>query len=192
MFILLLNKSNIRTRTHYFVIGVLVDRYPGDAYGPIDFRLDVKARIQDKTADVIWNMRREGGHPYNPDEIDILQVTHIASKAVYAFPMRNVKDGIVESHLTEEELMIGSVAFSQVWQQRHVNYRFDMSNKYGVQKYIEHCKTASNINSSTAKSRSKSVKPKQMQLEFSLHLNKLHNAVSCPLTLIVNCFSILI
>ena len=133
------------TRAACAKLGVHVDRYPDDAYGPVDFRVQIKARIQDKTVDTIWHMRREGSHPYNPDEIDILQITHIAFKTVYALPMRKVEDGAILSYLTEEELMVGSVAFNQKWQQRHVRYRYDMSNDSDVRRYIAHCTAASGI-----------------------------------------------
>lgn len=122
--------------------GADVEHIVEDSYGPIDFRMNGSIRIQDKVGERRFGMRQVGRHPYNPDSFDILQITNLTSKTVYAIPMRYLSEDAVHSFFTEEELMASHLYFNQTWTAKHVKLKYDFNDHTSVKQYIEACKAA--------------------------------------------------
>lgn len=133
------------TRAACARIGVDVKRIPEDAYGPIDFRLGNIARNQDKVFRRQVCMRPVGRHPYNPDNIDIFQLTDLDKKHVYALPMRLIRDGKVESFFSETALMRFSLTCSAAWKEANKIYLYDLKDETGIQSYVNACIAASQV-----------------------------------------------
>ncbi len=131
-------------RTACAKIDVIIERHHEDAYGPVDYRV-ATARIQDKTLARQANMRNAGRHPYNPDEIDILQVTDVDHQQVYALPMRVVRQNKIESFLSEEALMRRNLTCSPKWKEAHKQYLFDLKDVSGIKAYSKACEAASRV-----------------------------------------------
>jgi hypothetical protein len=98
-------KSFAMTRTACKSIGIKVEKLHENSYGSVDFVVNGVVRVQDKVAKKYFNMRREGGLPYNPDDIDIFQVSDLVNNVVYAIPMRIIKDDSVISFFSIEQLI---------------------------------------------------------------------------------------
>ena len=132
-------------------IGILVSRVISDGYGPLDFRVDpasFTARIQDKVeSDNSCGLRPSRRHPYNPDSVDILQITNITTKVVYAIPMRVLQDSKVVSCLTAAELMAPTICLSIKWKEQHSAFRHDLQTEGGARTYVAACEAASRPNS---------------------------------------------
>lgn len=121
-----------------------VARRVKDGYGAVDFRVfssTFEARIQDKSTNgTTWGLRPEGRYPYNPDSIDILQLTHVKTKIVYAIPMRVAQDDGVQSCLTPEQLMKMSIS-----SKNFAAFRYDLNTDLGAQGYVAACMSASKV-----------------------------------------------
>ena len=126
-------------------VGANVERLHEDSYGPVDFRVN-SARIQDKvfSNQNRFNLRREGKYPYNSDDIDILQITNIDKKTVYAIPMRIVKSKLIESTFSSIELMKSAIRISEAFKERFQKYLFDLNVEKEIQAYITTCEKAKN------------------------------------------------
>ena len=123
--------------------GASLERLSEDAYSQVDFRLDNTVKIQDKVGILHRNVqiRKAGGHPLNPDEIDVLQITDLQYKLCYIIPMRILaKDGTVVSQFTERELMRYNIYISRKW--LNTLLKFDLTNTADIKSYIETCHDA--------------------------------------------------
>lgn len=126
-----------------------IERDPNDSGSKVDFRLNKVCRIQDKTLVIKkytneFNMRSPGGNPYNPDEIDIFQITNIKEKIVWAIPMRKLYTNTNEtvSTFSVKELMNLTSSLSVEWKKKYQQYSYDLKVHKDVEKYIEHCMNA--------------------------------------------------
>lgn len=142
-------KAFALTRAACRRVTVDAQRYFQDAYGPVDFRVDNDARIQDK----VFNnkngqvpMRKSGHYPYNPDGIDVFQLTDIDTHKIYALPMRQmVQDGQVESSFSETALMRGQLCCSAAWKEANKQHLYDLKDEAGIRAYANVCTAASQI-----------------------------------------------
>ena len=130
------------TREACGAVGSIIDHNCEDNYTPVDFRLNDRSRIQDKVGDKRFHLRHPGGYPYNPDSFDILQISNIKTKEVYAIPLRYIKDGIVCSTLSSSDLMKTYVAMSVEWKTKVASYKFDLNKATDVQRYVNVCDSA--------------------------------------------------
>ena len=126
--------------------GVITQRLHEDSYGSVDFRV-INARIQDKVLceDRVFNFRGVGRHPYHPNKIDIMQITMMETKFVYAIPMRVLNDGLVTSHFSERELMYTSITMSNFWKIKHEKFLCDFNTDEGIEQYLRICDEATKI-----------------------------------------------
>ena len=136
-----INMSREACRT----VGSIVERFIEDNYTSTDFRINKNIRVQDKVLSSIYLMKHKGRYPYNPDKVDILQITEIDTKIVYAIPMRkkNKKNEIV-STFTEEQLMKSSVRPSEDWKNRYSIYKYNLNKDEEIRKYVKSCEDAYN------------------------------------------------
>ena len=103
-------------------------------------------RIQDKVANKSnYHLRSLGGHPYNPDTVDILQITQIDKKAVYAIPFRAVKKGAIVSHFTKYELMHKTIRLSKQWREDYARFRHELATEAGAKAYVTVCEAAAAV-----------------------------------------------
>lgn len=137
------------TREACDLLGVVVYRTVTDGYTPVDFRVkghDFESRNQDKLASKkSCGLRPEGRHPYNPDSFDILQITQLDTKIIYAIPMRRHLDEQIVSHFTSDQLMKATICLGSQWQTDNAGFRHDLSTTEGSQSYVAICKAASKI-----------------------------------------------
>lgn len=139
------HKAFAITRTACSTVGVNVEHLQSDAYGPVDFHVGGAPRIQDKAVTYQADMRSSGRHPYNPDDIDILQITDVNTKTVYALPMRVIRDNKVVSFFSEEALMRHVLTCGTIWKEAHKEYMYDLNNTTGVKAYIAACLAANKV-----------------------------------------------
>jgi len=126
-------------------INIKVERRHEDSYGPVDFIVNGNVRVQDKTATKNFKMRNEGKLPYNPDDIDIFQVSDLINNVVYAIPMRVMIDEICTSFFTTEQLMKNTVGFGSKWKENHNQFKHDLKTTEGIISYVKSCEEASKI-----------------------------------------------
>lgn len=131
------------TRAALRSAGVEAKREAADSCGPVDFRVD-NARIQDKCGKSSFNMRKPKGYPYNPDDIDIFQVSCMSEHVVYAFPMRIPKGSDIVSFFSEKELIVTNYTMTKKWKVKNMQYRYDFKSDADINKYISDCRSASN------------------------------------------------
>ena len=122
-----------------------IGRESEDAYSQVDFRLDKTVRIQDKVGKVFQKVgiRYPGRHPYNPDNIDVLQITDLQNKVCYILPMRIANGDKVVSQFSEEDLMRNAIHISNKW--LRTLPRFDLNDDNDVRRYIEMCHEAHSV-----------------------------------------------
>lgn len=129
--------------------GATAVRLLDDSYGKVDFHLNPESfdcRIQDKVAGKqLFCLRHPGGHPCHPDAVDVLQITQIEQKAVYAIPFRELKDGLIISYFTEHELMCTCTRLTKQWIADHAKFRHDLSTEAGVRSYVAACEAAAGV-----------------------------------------------
>lgn len=139
-------RSFTATRKACAGLGATVERLHEDAYGSVDFRVNGKARIQDKVSGKTFNVRRSGGYPFDPDTFDVLQVSDLGANVVYALPMRIKRnDGGVDSFFTARELMRNSVTIGKQWREQHAAYRHDLKTEEGARSYVNACEEAAAV-----------------------------------------------
>lgn len=126
-------------------INVDVERVLEDAYGPVDFRVGKLSRNQDKILRRQVKMRHSGGYPYNPDNIDIFQLTDLDNQQVYALPMRLIEDGQVVSFFSKTTLMQEHLGCTAVWKEANKQYLYDLTDQVGIQAYVDACIAASKV-----------------------------------------------
>lgn len=90
-------------------------------------------------------MRRIGHYPYNPDDVDILQLTSLNEQLVYALPMRLIKDGQVVSYFSETALMRRMLTCSVAWKEANKQHLYDLKNEAGIRAYVDACIAASQV-----------------------------------------------
>jgi hypothetical protein len=133
------------TRTACNSFDINVEKKHENSYGPVDFIVNKNVRVQDKVASRAFNVRHEGNLPYNPDDIDIFQVSDLKNNLVYAIPMRIIKDDIVNSFFTADQLMKVVVTFGPQWKENHKQFKHDFSTKDGALSYVKACEEAYKI-----------------------------------------------
>lgn len=126
-------------------INVVVEKRHEDSYGPIDFIVNGSARVQDKVATNIFHVRHDCRLPYNPDTIDIFQISDLINKIVYTIPMRVIKNDIITSFFTSEQLMKNTIRFSLKWKKTHKQFKHDFKTNEGAISYVNFCDSASKI-----------------------------------------------
>jgi len=99
------HQSFAMTRDACELINVNVKKYHEDNYGPVDFRMHGRIKIQDKSYKKHFVMRPRGRLPYNPDAFDIFQLSNLKTCEIYAIPMRTLVNDIVTSTFPQETLM---------------------------------------------------------------------------------------
>ena len=125
------------TRAACNTIDINVEKKHKYSYGPVDFIINKNVRVQDKVASKCFHIRDERKLPYNPDEIDIFQVSDLTNNLVYAIPMRVMKDNIVNSFFTAYQLMINKVNFCDKWKKNHKQFKHDFKTKDGALSYVK-------------------------------------------------------
>lgn len=140
------NKSFLMIREACQKNNGIIDHYTEDMYGPVDFRLNGIVRIQDKVVgNKRFHLRSKGGYPYNPDSIDILQVSNIINKTIYAIPMRYMSSHNIFSTFSEKELIKTDFWISKEFKEKYCKYYYILSNDEDVTRYIKNCNEAYNI-----------------------------------------------
>lgn len=119
-----------------------IEKLIDDNYSVIDFRVN-NARIQDKmTTSDQYSFRKTGRYPYNPDALDILQISFLDENIVYLFPMRSHDDDKIVPFLSIRQLMTQTPKCGKNWKENNKNYRYDMSKPEDVLKYVKACEAA--------------------------------------------------
>ena len=77
-------------------------------------------RIQDKVGGRRFGIRQVRRRPYNTGSFDILQITSLMNKTVYAISMRYFSNGI-HSYFSEQDLMTQHINFTQVCKAEHAS-----------------------------------------------------------------------
>jgi hypothetical protein len=126
-------------------IGIKVIKRHEDSYSVVDFIVNGIVKVQDKASTEKFNMRKKGGLPYNPNDIDILQVSDLVNNIVYAIPMRVIKDDIITSFFTVEQLMKGTIHLTVKWKEYHKQFKHDFKNKKGILSYVKECENTNKI-----------------------------------------------
>ena len=137
------------TRSVCQFFDINIERRHDDSYGPIDFIINGIIRVQDKAGSTHFKVRRSGrfggGIPYNPDDIDIFQISDLVNNIVYAIPMRVITDNVVISFFTAEQLMKYTIRLSIKWKNAHKQFKHDFKTEEGMISYVAACETASKI-----------------------------------------------
>jgi hypothetical protein len=133
------------TRSICNTIGIKVEKIHEDSYGPVDFIVNGYVRVQDKVGSKCFHVRSYGRLPYNPDDIDIFQVSDLKNNIVYAIPMRIIKDNIVNSFFTIDQLMKINIKFGPQWKENHKQFKHDFKTEEGILSYVKACEEASKI-----------------------------------------------
>lgn len=139
------HSSFLLTRAACAQFGCLIEHFAGDSYSLIDFRMDKTCRIQDKVGDERIKLHRAGGHPLNPDAADVLQITNLNQRSIYALPVRAIRDNKVICQFEDAALMKTDWWLSVEWKNKYADYLFDMKDGKSVQRYIQNCKAAAAI-----------------------------------------------
>ena len=118
-------------------------------YGKVDFLIG-NARVQDKAIykpkRKAFNNRSNGGLPYNPDDIDVFQVTDIKDKIGFAMSTRVLqRDGTVTSFFSVENLMKENIKFGPQWKELHKAFKHDLNTPEGTKSYVDACIAAGKI-----------------------------------------------
>ena len=117
-------------------------------YGPIDFLINGTVRVQDKAMDKgnKIHVRAPGRLPYNPDELDVFQVTVLKDEVTYVMSMRLIKpDGTVAPSFPADTLMKDRIAFGPKWQEKHKQFKHDLKTPEGRKSYVNACIAAGKI-----------------------------------------------
>jgi hypothetical protein len=144
-------KSMNMTRTACKKINVSVERKHENSYSVVDFIVNKRVSVQDKAIGLNkavgqkFCIRRGGGLPYNPDDIDIFQVSDLINSIIYAIPMRVMTNGIITSFFTTEQLMKTTVKFGPKWKEDHKQFKHDFKNSESALSYVKACETANAI-----------------------------------------------
>ena len=138
-------KSFNMTRTACNMINIEVKKRHQDAYGPVDFIVNKFTKIQDKAAKRNFHIRKINKLPYNPDDIDIFQVSDLENNLVYAIPMRVMTNEIVTSFFTRDQLMKITITFGPKWKENHKQFKHDFKTNDGILSYVKACEEASKI-----------------------------------------------
>lgn len=122
-----------------------VEKKHENSYGSVDFILNEIVKIQDKAATNNFSFRYKGKLPYNPDNIDIFQVSDLVNNEVYAIPMRVITNEIVTSFFTTEQLMKTDIRIGLKWKEDNKQYKHCFKTKEGIISYVKACENANKI-----------------------------------------------
>lgn len=136
------HRSFLMTRAACASLSAEIEHFAEDSYTLTDFRLDKTCRIQDRVTRDNLYLRSPNGHPMNPDKVDILQITSLKEKTVYAVPFRVRSSGAIVSFFTEEQLMKRSIWLSAAFKETLAPYLCDLKDPQGTKKYIDICQEA--------------------------------------------------
>ena len=139
------HKSFAMTRTACATIGINVKKYYLDNYTSVDFRINNTIKIQDKSYKQIFRMRSHGSLPYDPNTIDIMQISNLVTHEIYAIPMRIISDNIVQSMFNEDTLMKIDINVSQIWDKKYAKYKYNLKTEKDIYAYVATCQTAANV-----------------------------------------------
>lgn len=139
------HKSFLLTRAACIQFECLIEHFAEDSYSLTDFRMDKTCRIQDKVGDEQITIRQPGGHPLNPDKIDIFQITNLNRRTVYAIPVRKFHESNVICQFDDIALMKTHWWFSVEWKNKYADFLFDMNDGESIQHYIRNCKAAAAV-----------------------------------------------
>ncbi len=139
-------KSINITKAACALVGSIVCRRPEDNCTSVDFVIDDLVRVQDKSVTSSRNKTKlRTNYPYDPDSIDVLQITLIDEKLVYAFPMRKMHETKIISNFSREQLMVRDIFIGPQWKETNKENRFDFNQTDDIRKYLTMCKSASQI-----------------------------------------------
>ena len=138
-------QSFAMTRDACSKIDIKVARHHEDNYSCVDFRIKDKIKIQDKSYTTGFHMRRIGSLPYDPDKIDILQISNLVTKEIYAIPMRIISNNIVKSMFSEDILMKESIFISLEFKTKYTKYKYDLKKEQDIHSYVVACEAAAMI-----------------------------------------------
>lgn len=144
-------KSFLMIRDTCQPYGAMVQYDPTDSYSSVDFRLNNSVRIQDKVGFKSFHFRNNKSYPYNPDDFDVLQLSNIEHRTVYAIPMRYQMNNLVLSTFSDDELMKTSLWNSKSFIAKNAKFYFRLDIKDDVIRYITLCETSAQISSLTDK-----------------------------------------
>ena len=116
-------------------------------YSPIDFLIN-GVRVQDKAMEKgkKIHFRYDGRLPYNPDKLDVFQVTNTKTGVTYVMSMRVVnRDGTVTSYHSVDTLMKNTITFGPQWKEQHKQFKHDLKTPEGTKSYVEACIAAGKI-----------------------------------------------
>ena len=116
-------------------------------YGPIDFLIN-GVRVQDKAMEKgkTFRFRCDGGLPYNPDELDVFQVTDTKTGLSYVMSMRVANcDGTVTSFHSVDTLMRENSKCGPQWKEMHKVFKHDLKSPEGTKSYVDACIAAGKI-----------------------------------------------
>lgn len=128
-------QSFAMVRDACFRLNVRIERVHEDAYTSVDCRVD-KTRIQDRVCGAVFSMRNVGGHPIDPDRIDVFQVTNLEHSTAYAIAMRKREGDDVVSTFSERELMSGTIPLTKAWKSKHSHEMHNLETIDGIKNYI--------------------------------------------------------
>lgn len=143
------HESFLLTRSACARLDSKIEHFAEDSYSTTDFRLDKTCRIQDKVGHKQFKWRSTGGHPLDPNKVDVLQVTNLDRKSVYAIALRRQDDDDVISTFTEEELMKTDIWLSAAFKAKFADCLCDLADIAGIRRYIDICKRAEAVPSLT-------------------------------------------
>lgn len=150
----------VRLALSLYSSGSRAQRLHRDAYGPVDFHVgdqDFDARVQDKSTQAgvhvvgvvaTFGVRPRNSVPYDPDSIDVLQLSLLQSNVVYVLPMRTwtgTAGAAVCSSFSVSELMRSNLKMSGSWLLSHAHLRHDLNDPEGTAGYVEACRAASRV-----------------------------------------------
>jgi hypothetical protein len=133
------------TRNSCKNINIKVERVHNNSYGPVDFIVNGIVKIQDKAPAQTISIRGYGKLPYNPNDIDIFQVSDLVNNTVYAIPMRVMTNEIVTSFFTSEYLMKTSVYFGPKWKEEYKHFKYELKTSDNTLSYVNACENANKI-----------------------------------------------
>ena len=136
------HESFLQTRSACAKVNCKIEHFAQDSYSKTDFRLDRTCRIQDKVGRRQFMWRSIGGHPVNPDTVDVLQVTDLDRHCVYAIAFRQQHQDTVISTFTEDELMKKHIGLSADFKEKYAESYCDLTDREGIERYINICKRA--------------------------------------------------
>lgn len=125
-------------------IGKTIYRGHENNYTATDFTID-GCRIQSKVGVKDIKMRVRGRYPYNPNDIDIIQMIDVSTKVVFAIPTRKYEGEQVVCVFDKDELMKFTIKISTTFKERFKDYVLNLNDIDDIKKYYKICQESKNI-----------------------------------------------